>query len=55
MKRWNGWGDEANKLDLPSSADAFLLAKVGSTTPLIDAKLEDDNTQVPASRLPNHL
>ncbi|SQD79890.1 FAD-binding oxidoreductase [Moritella yayanosii] len=54
MKRWNGWGDEANKLDLPSSADAFLLAKIGSTTPLIDAKLEDVINQVPESRLPNH-
>jgi len=54
MKRWNGWGDEANKLDLPSSADAFLLAKVGTTTPLIDAKLEDVINQVPDSRLPSH-
>ena len=54
MKRWNGWGDEANKLDLPSTADAFLLSKVGATTPLIDAQLEDVMKQVPASRLPKH-
>ncbi|WP_232784270.1 FAD-binding oxidoreductase [Moritella sp. Urea-trap-13] len=54
MKRWNGWGDEANKLDLPSSADAFLLAKVGTTIPLVDAQLADVIAQVPASRLPHH-
>jgi len=54
MKRWNGWGDEANKLDLPSTADAFLLSKVGATTPLIDAQLEEVMKQVPASRLPKH-
>jgi alkyldihydroxyacetonephosphate synthase len=54
MKRWNGWGDEANKLDLPSTADAFLLAKVGTTTPLVDAQLSDVIKQVPESRLPNH-
>ena len=54
MKRWNGWGDEANKLDLPSTADAFLISKVGATTPLIDAQLEDVMKQVPASRLPKH-
>jgi alkyldihydroxyacetonephosphate synthase len=54
MKRWNGWGDEANKLDLPSTADAFLLAKVGTTTPLVDAQLSDVIKQVPESRLPSH-
>ncbi|GIC76316.1 FAD-binding oxidoreductase [Moritella sp. F3] len=54
MKRWNGWGDEANKLDLPNTADAFLLAKVGTTTPLVDAQLSDVIKQVPESRLPTH-
>ncbi|MDX2321230.1 MAG: FAD-binding oxidoreductase [Moritella sp.] len=54
MKRWNGWGDEANKLDLPSSADAFLLAKAGATTPLEDAPLAEVIKQVPESRLPHH-
>lgn len=54
MKRWNGWGDEANKLDLPHTADAFLRAKVGATTPLADAPLEEVMKQVPASRLPHH-
>ena len=24
MRRWNGWGDEANGLELPATADAFL-------------------------------
>ncbi len=54
MKRWNGWGDEANKLDLPSSADSFLLAKVGAAIPLVDAQLEEVIKQVPASRIPKH-
>ena len=54
MKRWNGWGDEANKLDLPETADNFLLKKVGPTTPLTDALLEDVIKQVPASRLGEH-
>ncbi|QUM78102.1 FAD-binding oxidoreductase [Moritella sp. 24] len=54
MKRWNGWGDEANKLDLPDTADSFLLKKVGTTIPLVDAQLDDVIKQVPISRLPHH-
>ncbi|MFT5880701.1 MAG: alkyldihydroxyacetonephosphate synthase [Moritella sp.] len=54
MRRWNGWGDEANYLDLPKTADAFLLDKVGATTPFRDAQLADVIKQVPESRLPAH-
>lgn len=54
MKRWNGWGDEANKLDLPDTADTFLLEKAGSAIPLKDATLDHVIKQVPASRLPIH-
>ena len=54
MRRWNGWGDEANKLDLPTTADDFLMAKVGPTTPLPDAPLSAVIAQVSASRLPEH-
>ncbi len=54
MRRWNGWGDETNFLDLPKTADVFLLDKVGATTPTRDAQLTDVLKQVPASRLPAH-
>lgn len=54
MKRWNGWGSEASKLDLPSTADTFLLEKVGATKALPDVSLPEVIAQVPASRLPEH-
>ncbi|KZZ59508.1 FAD-linked oxidase [Oleiphilus sp. HI0125] len=54
MRRWNGWGDEANKMDLPESGDAFLLEHVGQATPLADASLDSVLAQVPSSRLPDH-
>jgi hypothetical protein len=37
MRHWNGWGDEANGLELPATADAFLADRVGIATPLADA------------------
>ncbi len=54
MRRWNGWGDEANSLDLPSSADSFLQARVGVATPLENVTLSAVIAQVPPSRLPDH-
>lgn len=54
MRRWNGWGDEANSLDLPSNADLFLSERVGTATPLADATLASVVAKVPASRLPDH-
>jgi len=54
MKRWNGWGSEASKLDLPATADIFLLEKVGATKALPDVSLAEVLAQVPISRLPEH-
>jgi len=54
MRRWNGWGDEANGLELPANAGVFLSGKVGVATPLADVTLESVISQVPASRLPEH-
>lgn len=54
MRRWNGWGDESNKMDLPETGEAFLSEKVGISSPLVDASLESALAQVPESRLPEH-
>lgn len=54
MRRWNGWGDEANKMDLPETGDAFLQEHVGDATPLADADLASVLAQVPESRMPSH-
>ncbi|UZE97418.1 FAD-binding oxidoreductase [Alkalimarinus alittae] len=54
MRRWNGWGDETNSLDLPPNADMFLKDKIGTATPLPSVSLESVMSQVPVSRLPEH-
>ena len=54
MRRWNGWGDEANKMDLPESGSQFLSNLIGAAAPLPDADLDSVLAQVPASRLPDH-
>jgi alkyldihydroxyacetonephosphate synthase len=54
MRRWNGWGDEANGLELPANAGGFLSDKVGVATPLAEVTLESVISKVPASRLPEH-
>lgn len=54
MRRWNGWGDEANKMDLPESGRQFLSSLIGAAEPLPDADLGYVLAQVPASRLPDH-
>ena len=56
MKRWNGWGDDANDLnyELSKSALGFLESLIGKATPLPDASLEQVLATVPASRLPEH-
>ncbi len=55
MRRWNGWGDEANAMDLPKSAGKFLSSLLGEATPLTDASLAFVCEQVPPSRLPEHM
>jgi alkyldihydroxyacetonephosphate synthase len=57
MRRWNGWGDEAVRLDLPEGADAFLSRVVGPATPPADATLADAVAAVtggPEPALPAH-
>ncbi|MFO0694946.1 MAG: FAD-binding oxidoreductase [Polyangiales bacterium] len=54
MRRWNGWGDEANHMELKPEARAFLEGTLGKATPLRDAKLADVIAKVPPSRLPEH-
>ena len=55
MRRWNGWGDESNKMDLPPSGGEFLEKLVGKSAPLADASLKDVVAKVPDSRLPEHV
>ncbi len=56
MKLWNGWGDEKNNLDfeLSESSQNFIEARVGKSTPLNVADLQDVIKQVPTSRAPSH-
>lgn len=54
MRRWNGWGDEANSMELPKSAGAFLTQLIGEAKPLPDASLTDVCEQVPETRLVAH-
>jgi alkyldihydroxyacetonephosphate synthase len=54
MRRWNGWGDDSNKMDLPLSGGQFLTDLIGTSTPLADAELSDVIAKVPDSRLPEH-
>ena len=52
MRRWNGWGDEANKMDLPASGEQFLSELVGASNALSDASFDDVLKTVPATRMP---
>lgn len=54
MRRWNGWGDEANDFPLKSDGRAFLRDRLGEGTPLPEAKLKTVLAKVPKSRLPRH-
>jgi len=56
MKRWNGWGDDKNNLDFELSASSlkFIEQRVGKSTPLKDATLEEAVNKVPKSRSPKH-
>jgi alkyldihydroxyacetonephosphate synthase len=54
MRRWNGWGDDANDFPLKASGLAFLKDTLGPGRPLPDATWEQVLARVPASRLPAH-
>ena len=34
MRRWNGWGDESNMMDLAASGKRMIEGFIGSGTPL---------------------
>ena len=54
MRRWNGWGDEANEYVVNPHAQRFIEAKLGPGNPLPEATLEDVIKQVPPSRFDPH-
>ncbi len=54
MRKWNGWGDEANHVPATEQARTFLAEKLGVARALPDARLEEVCAQVPPSRLPEH-
>ncbi|MBO2519176.1 MAG: FAD-binding oxidoreductase [Firmicutes bacterium] len=54
MRRWNGWGDEAEHYPLEEGARAYLVERVGAGQPPRDATLEEVVRRVPPSRLPDH-
>jgi len=54
MRRWNGWGDDANEYPVTPSAQRFIEARVGKGRQLADVSLATVMAQVPASRLPSH-
>ncbi len=55
MRRWNGWGDEADDTRVGSSPRRFLEGLVGPATAPRDATLDDVVARVPASRLHDAL
>ncbi len=54
MRRWNGWGDDSVRLDVPSSARKYLRARLGAVRPPSDAPIEEMESAVGPSRLPPH-
>ncbi|NNM50770.1 MAG: FAD-binding oxidoreductase [Pseudomonadales bacterium] len=54
MRKWNGWGDEANSFPATQEAKDFLQAQLGQAEPLRDASLEEVLSRVPPSRLEPH-
>ncbi|MDX1589427.1 MAG: FAD-binding oxidoreductase [Oleiphilaceae bacterium] len=54
MRRWNGWGDDGFRMELPENGERFLSERIGVAQPLPDAVLEEVCRQVPTSRLPAH-
>jgi alkyldihydroxyacetonephosphate synthase len=54
LRRWNGWGDEANDFPLRPEGAAFLRDKLGPGKRLADVTLKEVIAQVPDSRLPEH-
>lgn len=54
MRRWNGWGDDSFRMDLPENGIRFLSDRIKLASRLGEASLQDVLEQVPPSRLPEH-
>ncbi|HTA37931.1 MAG TPA: FAD-binding oxidoreductase, partial [Candidatus Acidoferrales bacterium] len=54
MRRWNGWGDENVRVEVPQGALDYLRELIGPGNPPPDASFESVIANVPASRLPQH-
>lgn len=54
MQRWNGWGDQTIKMDLPPQAIGFLQDLIGSGQIRTDYPLDKFIAQMPPPRLPPH-
>ncbi len=54
MRRWNGWGDEAEEFPVPAGAVRFLEQRVGAGRAAAGAALDAVVAAVPPSRLPAH-
>lgn len=54
MRRWNGWGDDANDFPLKPEGAAFLHERLGPGKRLVDVTLDAVIAQVPPTRLPEH-
>ncbi|UCG06101.1 MAG: FAD-binding oxidoreductase [Desulfobacterales bacterium] len=54
MRRWNGWGDDTIRMDLPPKGLALLQDLIGEGRVQPDYPLERYLERVPASRLPRH-
>lgn len=53
MRRWNGWGDDADNYILTADALQFLQERIGTATPPRDVSRDQAVATVPASRLKN--
>ena len=54
MRRWNGWGDENVRVEIPQGALEYLRELIGPGDPPPEASFESVTNAVPASRLPQH-
>lgn len=54
MRRWNGWGDDAQEFETPAAGWAFIEDKIGTAEAPQQATLDDVIASVPESTLPDH-
>jgi alkyldihydroxyacetonephosphate synthase len=54
MRRWNGWGDDAVRYDLPAAAALYLETAIGKEQAIADASFDLTVASIGASRLAPH-